>query len=304
MGKKGYLQISFAWLFAVVVGAFILFLAIYASYKFIGTEQEVSSAEAGKEIEILANALETGFESSKSSFFEMPAETRIKNDCDDFGTFGKQEFQIAQKTLNKWQEAKIETSFENHYIFSEKEIQGKKFYLFSKSFEFPFKVADVTYMTSAEINYCFIDAPSNIEKEMRALNQANLFTKNCPAESVKICFDTSLCDINIHTNQKSVEKNDKVVYYETDALMYAGIFSDEKIYECQISRLMKRLSELSLLYEEKSVILMKQNCVQEVDVASLRSISLGISNSEGLIGVRTLIQQLDAQNTIAECRLW
>ena len=37
MNKKGFLQISFQWIFAIVVGIVILFLAIYGVSKLIGT---------------------------------------------------------------------------------------------------------------------------------------------------------------------------------------------------------------------------------------------------------------------------
>jgi len=46
--KKGYLQISFTWLFAIIAGAFILFLAIFMTSKLIGTEQVALDAKTGK----------------------------------------------------------------------------------------------------------------------------------------------------------------------------------------------------------------------------------------------------------------
>ena len=49
-GKKGFLQISFAWLFALIVGAFVLFLAIYSITKIISTENTAQDAKASKQI--------------------------------------------------------------------------------------------------------------------------------------------------------------------------------------------------------------------------------------------------------------
>ena len=79
--NKGYLQISFAWLFAIIVGAVILFLAIYASTRLMSTEQTTLDAKTGKEIGILLNPLETGFESIKATSLGFPVNTRIYNRC-------------------------------------------------------------------------------------------------------------------------------------------------------------------------------------------------------------------------------
>ena len=78
--KKGYLQISFAWLFAIIVGGFILVLAIYTVIQIIDSENMVIDAKTGKEIGILLNPLETGFEEGKTSSFTVPVETRIFNE--------------------------------------------------------------------------------------------------------------------------------------------------------------------------------------------------------------------------------
>ena len=167
LNKKGF-QISFAWLFAIIVGAFIIFLAIFASVKLIGTAQEISNVETGRELEVLANVLETGFESSNTASLKIALETRIGNNCkkpSSFEPFGTQGLQLAQKSLNRWSEVGTEIVFRNRYIFSEDITEGKKFFLFSKPFNFPFKVSSVIYLTSAEDNYCFIGLDENEEKE-------------------------------------------------------------------------------------------------------------------------------------------
>ena len=64
--SRGALQISFAWLFALIVGAFILFLAIFMVMKFAGTGDKVIDAETATQIGIILNPLETGFEAARS----------------------------------------------------------------------------------------------------------------------------------------------------------------------------------------------------------------------------------------------
>ena len=65
--KKGELQFSFAWVFAILVGAFILFLAIFGVYKFMKIQGEIQDAETAKDIGILLNPLESSFETGKKS---------------------------------------------------------------------------------------------------------------------------------------------------------------------------------------------------------------------------------------------
>ena len=82
--KSGFIQISFAWLFAIVIGAIILFFAIYAAVKLIGTEGDISTAETGKEIAVLLNPLETEFGEERTTLLSLPVESRIINDCESY----------------------------------------------------------------------------------------------------------------------------------------------------------------------------------------------------------------------------
>ncbi len=305
--KKAYLQISFAWLFAIIVGAFILFLAIYATVKLIGTEQTIQDARTGKEIGILLNPLETSFETGKSTSFTLPVETRIYNKCNNKGMFGEQVIQISQKSFNKWTETDIEVSFSNKYIFSEEYVEGKKFYLFSKPFEFPFKVSDLIYMSSSSKEYCFIDAPGNIKEEIEDLRQKNLLLENCSKNSIKVCFvGGSNCDINVNYNIKSVEKRGGRVYFEGDALMYAAIFSDKETYECQLKRIMQRTKHLALLYKDKATFISRVGCDSNLnqDLLVLSNLADSLNNSASLNQINYIVEDIEDKNELAGCKLW
>ncbi len=305
MNKKGYLQISFAWLFAIIVGILILVLSIYGVTKLVKTGEDMSSAKTGREIGILLNPLETGFETGKTSLITMPVDTRIYNKCYTAGTFGIQTIQVSKKNLKQWSETERDVDFENKYIFSGDVIEGKNFHVFLKPFEFPFKVADLAYITSSKDTYCFVDSPVDIEKEISNLNQANLFVEDCPEKSVQVCFSNrGGCEVNVNTNQFSVEKAGDVVYYETDALMYAAIFSDKEVYECQVQRLMKKTQVLARLYNDKNAIISKAGCSPEVNLVSLIGISQSIGSSEDLVLARSIVKDVKNQNERAKCMLW
>ena len=161
---------SFTWLFAILIGGFILFLAIYAVVTIKPTENFVQDTQLSKEIGILLNPLETGFETSTVSYLKLPGETRIYNKCYSEDIFGAQVIQVSQKNFDEFSKPSLEIKVLNKYIFSEKIIEGKIFYVFVKPFEFPFKVADLVYLIPESGEYCFIDAPEHIEDELERSN--------------------------------------------------------------------------------------------------------------------------------------
>lgn len=314
--KNAQLQISFGWLFAIIVGIFILSLAIYAVVKFIGIGEQSTGAQSAAELDVLINPLETGFESGKVTFIEIPVETRLKNYCRDFEFFGEQSFEVSQKSFRSFKEINVNPESQNKYIFSNKETQGKTFYLFSKPFKMPFKVADMIYLISENEKYCFIDAPEDVFKELKGLSHPRIFLESsdnfesCLEKGTKVCFDSggsfiSGCDIKVNTLDNSIEKNSSKVYYAEDrASMYAGIFSTPEIYECQIKRLMRRLEILSMIYNEKAIALSGKGCFVKANPFSLASSADSLENSEDLMRVKNLAGFLDKDNKLSQCELW
>jgi len=303
--KKGALEISFGWLFAIIAGGVILFLAIYFSSKLIQTGTETVSAETGKEIAVLLNPLETSFESVQTTSITIPSETRIHNGCDLVGTFGEQFIRLDQKSFNKWIQTDVNVKTNNKYIFSNEEIEGEKFYLFSKPFNFPFKVADLIYMTSSKDRYCFINAPTEIEEEIERLKQENLLIENCSDEDIEVCFNGN-CEINVDYFERAVEKDGKRVYFEGDALMYAAIFSEKEVYECQLKRLMWRLREISNLYQDKEIIIAEKKCENNLrlDLNELSNLADNLENSGELIIVKMKAEDIEMKNNARRCVLW
>ncbi|MAH03750.1 hypothetical protein CMI39_03110 [Candidatus Pacearchaeota archaeon] len=305
MYKRGYLQISFAWMFAIIVGIFILFLAIFATTKLIKTEEIALDSKTAKEIRVLLNPLETGFESGKSTSLILPSETRIYNRCNTNEEFGRQIIKISQKSFDKWTETDVDVGFSNKYVFSEDYVEGKKFYIFSKPLDFPFKVSDLIYLTSLDKKYCFLDPPENIKEEITSLKQGNILVNNCSSTNIRVCFNRN-CEINVNYNGKYIEKNKSRMYFETDALMYAAIFSEKDIYECQIKRLMQRVGNLGLLYIDKAGLVSQKDCNSnlESELSTLNNLAKNLKTSNNLNSISFLVEDINEKNNLAECRLW
>tara|TARA_Y100000310_G_scaffold342099_2_gene443777 strand:- start:445 stop:1374 length:930 start_codon:yes stop_codon:yes gene_type:complete len=306
--KKGFLQMSFAWLFAIIVGAFILFLAIYASTKIVNTEQTSLDAQAAKEIGVLLNPLETGFETGKTTSLRLPSETRIYNRCNNNGVFGRQIIQISQKSFNEWSDTDVNVGFSNKHIFSEDYVEGKKFFIFSKPFNFPFKVADLIFLTSSEERYCFVNPPEDIDRELSNLKQENLVRNICSEGDIKVCFSPgSDCDIQVNEDSRYVEKDGGRMDFYEDALMYAAIFSDKNVYECQLKRVMQRGEQLALLYQDKANLISREGCNTNLnqELSSLGSLEDSFEGSSNLNNYMVnLVEDVEKRNNLAECKLW
>ena len=305
-GKKGFLEISFGWLFAIIVGAFILFLAIYLAVRLIDLESTSQNVEASKEIGVLLNPLETSFQESTATVLGMGDEARIYTTCAEFGLFGEQRIRVARKNFGGWKDTGISVSLENKFIFSESPVEGGNFFLFSKPLEMPFKVTDLTYLIPTDAEYCFVNPPSEISSDVESLNlniNSSERLSACPQNSVTVCFDGGDCDVDVNMQSKTVRK-DSLVYFEGEALMYAAIFSSSGDYECQLTRIMKRVSSLSDIYIEKQTIIARENCNSNLDLSLIRNQAESFGDSSDLERFFTVSEEIFNQNRRADCRIW
>ena len=315
--KKGFLQISFAWLFGIIAGAIILALAITIATKITNIGQHQTSAETQKQISVLLNPLETGFQNGQVTTLSLSAPTRIYNTCENqSGLFGKQIISISQQSFGRWSQKTQGAAMQNKYIFSDSVSEGEKFFLFTKPFKFPFKVADLIYLTSSSTNYCFINPPLEVYNELSNLNQKNIILKDdsssCPSHSIKVCFissgvDCSNSNITVDYTRGTVEKKGATLYFNEDALMYAAIFSNKKIYDCQVKRLMKREAQLSKIYIEKLNIIQKEGCKTNLnsDLLLLENSANNFKNPESdLNSLIDLTNNLKQENEVSLCPLW
>lgn len=324
--KRGAIEFSFAWIFAIVAGMFILFLAIYGVTKFINLERGSINAQTAVDIGVLTNPLESSFESAKRGIITVPADTRIYTYCVEGNAktfFGKQIIEVSQKTYNTWSEnEKTNVTLQNKYVYADSPVEGRKFYVFSKQFDFPFKIADLMYVTSTKDKYCFIDSPLDIQEEIKNIRgtqespNENLFLKtatpgSCPEGSMNVCFKTmtSSCDVKVYRNYDPpyVQKEGKTMYFKGDALMYAAIFSNKNYYECELTRLMNRTEQIYEIYKDKSnFVFQKYGCDSSLyfDLIPLVSMIKNYQSSEDLYPIYALADEINTKNEWAECKLW
>jgi hypothetical protein len=314
MNKRG-LEFGFEWIFAILVGAFILFFAIYSTTKLISNERPEQDTMAAQQLKNLLTPLGTSLESGKASIVTFPSETKLFNRCKNVGNFGEQEISLASKMKigTEYDSPGVAGRFQDKYVFSSSSEKGKVMSVFVKPFEYPFKIADLVYLWADE--YCFVNPPSDVEEEILSLKIRGINVTNnedeCPAGSKKVCFEGSGCDVDVSLTDKSIEKKKEgMVFYDDsfgNSLMYGAIFSDKTIYECQIKRLMKRASEIALLQATKAEFLETKGCSSNLKsgLALFADSANSVEDSSGLNSFKGVAQQFYNENAaIQVCKIF
>lgn len=323
VGKKG--DFNFVLLFAIVAGIAILLLAIYGAMKAGSGISTQSQAELAKSIEIITDPMHAGFAEATTSRISFKKETRITNECDSDG-FGKNIISAQAKSSigDEWDNEALGIAIPNKYIFSESE-DGKDFYIFSKAFNSPFKVADLLFVSAQK--YCLVFPPEEIAEKILALRIKNIgvevFENNtCEENSIRVCFDfyddcnmtvVGSCNGNHCDTQYDygyVEKDGENLYFY-DNLLYGAIFSDKYLYDCNVQRLLRRLSSVANIYAQKAERMNMRGCntLLGSDMILLSEMTAD-ANLENLEDIFIFSENIDDKVTgssrqySAECGLW
>ena len=311
--EKG--QFNFVWMFAIFAGGAILVLAIFGAMKAGDTVRFQSDTEAAKSISILTDPLQAGFADSSFGIISFNQETRINNICFS-EEFGKNDISVSMQSNvgEKWNLAGGATSIHNKYIFSSEKNSGEDYYVLSKSFNFPYKVSDLIFLTSE--NYCFLNTPDEIGDEITGLNIPNIEINDCEVtNAVNVCFgDGNNCDIKIfgYCNSECdsiydigiVAKSSGDMEYVGN-LMYAAIFSDKLIYDCNVERLMYRTGKIAEELVSKTDLMDARNCNTNLkpDLIRWNSLTINADASE-LMSLRLDANNLERKNNRELCGLW
>ena len=128
MNKGGY-EFSFSWIFALMAGAVIIFLAIYAAFQFSDALNFGRNTATAKKIGVILTPLETDLESGISYPLTVREETIIFNNCDPptvRNFFGSQEISVSIKSdliRNSEIDSAGKSKFNNKYLFSKKKLK-------------------------------------------------------------------------------------------------------------------------------------------------------------------------------------
>lgn len=321
--KRGF-EFSFSWIFAMIVGAVILFLAIYGATKLLRTGEYQQGTETAKKLTILFDPLGVLTGDAKSGKISLNSPIKLYEDCVAAGDFGRQTFSVAEKKSfgEEFAEKGAGITSSNKYIFTRGDINGSEFYFFSKSYEMPFKVAD--WMIIGSENYCFVGAPTFFEEEINQLGITNVAANQSLAECKRtfpdiekenvFCFnsgcDNKIIDLSGRGDFSSgyVEEKDGKRRYFFGSLIFPAAMSDRDNYECNVKRFMMRASKISRLYAEKSKLLsINSVCDSGIDVdlaAYSDSLAVFSQRNKTSFDALALYTQGSGINQNSQCELW
>lgn len=306
--KRG--QFNFVWLFAIIAGGAILFLAIYGAMQAGDTKRFQSDSEVAKSIAIMTDPLQAGFAEGSVGKIEFRQETRVNNICFD-GGFGKNDLSVATRSEvgEEWNLAGGATSIYNKYIFSGEKSSGFDYYVFSKPFSFPYKVADLTFLMTD--NYCFLDAPDEVADEILGLGIPNVEIENCSvADAINVCFGAGGdCDVFVYGSGSGFEEG-TVVKSSGDMkyvgnLMYGAIFSDRGIYDCNVRRLMYRAGKISEGFVGKADLMDARDCDTNMQVdLNVWGGMVGNASAGNLASLVSMAEEIERKNDREVCGVW
>jgi len=320
MKKRGAVELPFNWMFAIIVGIIILFIAIYATSKYMGVSEYKVSTETAAHLTNLLSTTETGLASGKSAQINFKKDTRTYYECSDLGVWGKDKVAFSEKTFGDWGEkgGAVDTQ---KYVFAENMIESRQLNLFSKPFSMPFKIDDIIVISGRD--YCFIGAPNPVEDEVLGLNIKNINFADTVGDvnctGVNVCFGEPFendCEIKVsgmcedytcesNYDYGKVFRGSDILYY-TDSLLYAAIISDVENYDCNLKRLMKRFVSLSDIYIDKIKIIELQGCSStiEADLNIMKNSARDLETSLDLFSLADQANKIDLQNQGAVCKVY
>ena len=304
-------QFNFVWLFAIIAGGAILFLAIYGATQIGDTASFQSNTEIAKTLSIITDPLQAGFAESSFGKISFQQESKINNYCYD-NEFGKNEISVSTKSGvgKEWSSVGAVIPISNKYIFSPSQSVGKDYYIFSKPFKFPYEISDMIFIISDK--YCFANAPEEIIEEIKDIKLPNIKINNCSENEIKVCFKSgNNCDIIVEGSSKNIldsgtvtKDSGKMTYVGN--LMYAAIFSDKNIYDCNVKRLMYRDAKIAQIFSEKVDLMNARDCSSnlKVDLVVWENLVTN-TDPENIASIKSYSDALDKKNSQERlCPIW
>jgi len=323
MENRGF-AISFSWLFSLIAGAVILFIAIFVAMSLIDQGgHEVNTKTTQALINVL-DPLLTSVEEGKTDKIELVKKTRIYTECFNSGDFGENRMQLSEESgfAEEWSERGGSLSARNQYIFVEDLIEGKYVYFFILPFEMPYKIADLMIMHTKQ--YCFVNPPEEVERFVGGLinnggENMNISSdrSKCVEGSVSVCFSYGDgCDVVVEGRGDGhsfggeyevgyVRKNNSELFYVGN-LLYAAIFSSEDNYDCGVKRVMKRAEYLTDIYRNKVQFVSVRGCDTGLidELSLLKGAIDNFDKNEDLADIKLAADDLDSDNERLICQLY
>jgi hypothetical protein len=186
-GKRGVIEVGFAWIFILIAGAVILGLFSYIGVNQAGTFKNMMDAKLLTDL----NTIFVGAMVSRDTAARFPIpKTQIRFDCNGYSI------------------GDIKNTYEGRLVFAPESIDTRELITWSKSWSLGFRVANFLYITSPHIKY-YIVFNSNLPGSTSMQNFAYKLSSDLPVQLEKEVVD--LAKAGSENNFIKDENFDKII---------------------------------------------------------------------------------------------
>lgn len=259
--KKGISDIPFKWIFTLIAGAFILFFLIRFAYQHIDTTNKINTRQMIFSLDDQLNALSTSQQSNK--YIDIKQELNL--DCNSLNSI---DFKKSTEKI----------------IFAPSSLKNEKIATWTLSWEFPFEIANLYYLSNKNIRYLLVydtntfNYVKNLQIpkvfnyqliDIKNLNQNTIQKSSSTLQQVNLIFFTQPKTIQlkgpkvntvvVNIKNKDITIKNKYYTYLDEPLLYGAIFAPEN-YDCLYEKSLAQLDFISNIYSQKAYyLLMKIN---------------------------------------------
>lgn len=264
MNKKAFSSQLFNWIFVVVAGSLILLFFVRFAFQQTQIFGEKGSVELISSLEDQLEAFSISEKSSK--LVSLGYNTDLEIDCE----------RIVNENIPKRT---------NLIIFSPSKLSGKSISAWTRSWEFPYQISNVFYLTNENSRYLLVYDKDSFEKvsnfnfpssfNLQKINLDNLnlddlaantknlqnlnliyFTKiQRPTEIFnKFSKNINLVEINLKDNEIKIFKKDGTVtysYFLEESILFGAIFGPEN-FNCIKDKALAKLNLVTEVYSQKA----------------------------------------------------
>lgn len=309
--KRG-IEFSFSWLFSLLVGGVILFLALYASRSLIQTERQVQESELSVAFTNVFTPLRTGGAETlvpRAITFPQPVALTLR--CTPKGTAVR----VTAKDNLAGTSEPYESLVRDSFVSGNTTIQGKHIMSLVLPVRLPYLIGDLIVLWSHP--YCFVDPPEAVREKI-GLADTNTIqlapaVAYCSSKSVKVCFAGSaspkLCDIRVDQISETFTFTGRTPQPYTGNMLYAGLFGTPDQYDCLVRQIGEQTALLAERYRAKSALVgsgQSTGCsggMEEI-LSTYALQARTLNNSAGLPGIARAAEQLALRHEVLLCPLW
>lgn len=241
-------QEQFSWIFVIIAGAIILSFFVMFGFKYIDLQTK-------KENALLTSSVYNSIYSLQKTEFSTEAEIDLTL---------KKDVKVACNSFSIGNY--ISKSLSDEFVFAPMKMQSNKLYIYMKTWDYPFRIANFFYLTSPERSYTVVYDSSSEEFVKSLYFPKNFNVKVTTSDDKRInnkivyFYDTSK-GMSIEPKEYGYLKiNGKKYPFFGKSMIYGAIFTDN--YECMLEKSLNKYKLLVDIYEGKAQLMffLKPSC--------------------------------------------